>query len=88
MFVVMKGDAIRCYINSCPHTWVTLNWSPDQFTIEDGRLFICSTHGAQFKMGNGYCSFESCEGDYLEPVPLEVCGGLVVIENGPDVEEM
>ncbi len=85
--MVRKGDAIRCYIDSCPHAGAALNWSLDAFTTEDGRFIICSIHGILFEMGNRYCSFESCEGDYLEPVPLKACGGLVVIENGPDVEE-
>ena len=64
------------------------NVFPDTARInEDGQLIICSTHGALFEMENGYCSFGPCKGDYLEPVPLETHGGLVVIGNGPDKEE-
>ena len=87
MFIARKGDAIRWYIDSCPHTGVPLNWSLDELTTENSRLIICSIHGALFERGNGYCSFGSFEGDYLEPVPLEVRGGLVVIGNGLDVED-
>ena len=87
MFMVRKGETIRGYVNSCPHTGAPLNWSPDEFTSEDGQLIICSTHGALFEMENGYCSFGPCKGDYLEPVPVQTHGGLVVIGNGPDKEE-
>lgn len=87
MFVIRKGKTIRGYINSCPHTGVPLNWSPDEFTSENGMLIICSTHGALFEIENGYCSFGPCEGDSLEPVPLEIRKDVVLIGDETAVEE-
>ena len=84
MFIVRKAELIRAYVNECPHTGVPLNWSPDEFTSEDGSLIICSTHGALFELDDGYCSFGPCTGDHLEQVPLEVDGEEVirVVESG------
>ena len=79
MFIVRKAELIRAYVNECPHTGVPLNWSPDEFTSEDGSLIICSTHGALFELDDGYCSFGPCTGDHLEQVPLEVDGEEVKI---------
>lgn len=30
-FVVRCGGEVRAYVNSCPHTGVSLNWSDEQF---------------------------------------------------------
>ena len=81
MFIVRKEDLIRAYINECPHIGVQLNWSPDDFTNEDGDLIVCSTHGALFEIENGYCSFGPCTGDYLKQIPLEIIGDEVRIAN-------
>ena len=69
IFVVRKDELVRAFVNECPHTGVQLNWSPDDFTSEDGSLIICSTHGALFELENGYCSFGPCIGENLEQIP-------------------
>ena len=79
MFVVRNGSMIRAYVNACPHTGAPLNWSINDFTSEDGKLIICSTHGALFEMKDGYCSFGPCKGDYLEKVPLEIHGDAILV---------
>ncbi len=71
-FIVRKDDSIYGYINSCPHTGVNLEWMPDKFLDLSGSVIQCSTHGAQFRIENGFCIYGPCLGRYLERVELEV----------------
>ena len=84
IFVVRKDELVRAFVNECPHTGVQLNWSPDEFTSEDGSLIVCSTHGALFELEDGYCSFGPCTGENLEQIPLEINGDEVRIAENPD----
>ena len=70
LFVVREGRRLRAYVNSCPHTGVPLELVPDRFLNADGSYIICSTHGALFRIGDGYCVAGPCAGDCL--TPLEV----------------
>ena len=69
-FIVRMNDQLHGYLNRCPHTGVNLNWQPDQFLDLDGNLVQCSTHGAQFRISNGYCVYGPCAGRSLTPVTL------------------
>ena len=69
-FIVRKNDRFHGYVNRCPHTGVTLNWQPDQFLNLDGNLIQCSTHGAQFRISNGYCVYGPCAGRSLSLLNL------------------
>lgn len=72
IFVIKMGGEINAYINSCPHTGVSLNWLPNQFLDYSGELIQCATHGAQFRPADGYCVRGPCQGQSLKPVSLFV----------------
>ncbi len=38
-FLLMVGEKMLCYINSCPHTGATLNWNPNRF-LDVNQEFI------------------------------------------------
>ncbi len=80
--VVRRGDAVYGYVNRCPHTGVTLDWLPDQFLDAEGELIVCATHGALFRIEDGYCVGGPCAGDSLRPVPLRVEDGEVLLQDG------
>lgn len=69
-FIVRKGEEIFGYINSCPHTGVNLDWQPDQFLDLTGQQIQCSTHGALFRIRDGYCTYGPCMGRSLTAVSL------------------
>lgn len=79
IFVVREGDAVFGYVNSCPHIGVPLEFEPDEFISEFGGEILCSTHGARFRIEDGYCVSGPCSGDALEPVAVKVVGGNVVM---------
>ncbi len=72
IFIVHKNDCFYAYKNSCPHTGVNLEWKPDEFLNMDKNLIQCSTHGAQFRIENGYCIYGPCQGRSLTQIPVIV----------------
>jgi len=78
-FVVYKDREIYAYQNSCPHVGVELNWIPDQFLSVDGHSIQCSTHGAQFRIKDGFCHLGPCYGKSLERLEVALCDENVII---------
>ena len=53
--VMRRGGGLIAYRNRCPHRGTPLDWAPDRFLSPDRRHFQCSTHGARFRIADGYC---------------------------------
>lgn len=70
-------DAPRVYRNECMHIAIPLGLFPDGI-LDDGTL-LCATHGARYRIEDGYCFEGPCLGQTLEEVPFEVDGGIVRI---------
>lgn len=68
--VIRLGEQVYGYLNSCPHTGGPMDWVPGQFLNEDGTLIQCSTHGALFRIQDGFCVSGPCAGQCLMPVRL------------------
>lgn len=83
IFVVRQGGRIFGYKNSCPHTGSPLDWVPDRFLDRERRLILCATHGARFRIEDGYCLEGPCAGARLAPVALRVeAGAIYLVEEG------
>ena len=83
-FVLRVGDALRGYVNRCPHAGHPLNLVPGRFLTPDGTLILCTSHGALFEKGTGYCVAGPCAGRSLTPVDVEVRAGLVLLADHVD----
>ena len=79
ILLVRKGDAVYGYRNHCPHTGVNLDWMPDQFLDLTESFIQCATHGAMFRIEDGYCLRGPCAGESLQKLYLEVEQGEVVL---------
>jgi nitrite reductase/ring-hydroxylating ferredoxin subunit len=79
--IVRRGGVVRAYLNSCPHQLMPLETFPDKFLNEDGTQFICSTHGARFRVEDGTCISGPCEGKSLRTIPCAIVDGAVTIES-------
>lgn len=80
-FIVHKGDDVRAYINSCPHTGAPLNWQPDKFLNYEQDLIQCSLHMAIFDIPSGKCLAGPCINKGLRRVDIEVkCGDIYLSE--------
>lgn len=80
-FAVRHSGIARAYVNRCPHLGTELDWEPGQFFDETGLYLMCSTHGAMFEPGNGFCVAGPCRGASLEPLAIREHDGEVVLLN-------
>jgi len=80
IITVRRGDAVICYVNSCPHIGTPLEIQPGRFLDKSGRHILCSTHGALFRIDDGLCIAGPCANDSLTPVAAEVRDGCVYID--------
>lgn len=84
-FVVRSGNAVRGFVNRCPHAGHPLNLRPHRFLTPDRAMILCSSHGALFEKDAGECLAGPCAGERLRAVPLEVIGDLVLIAADADL---
>lgn len=77
LLLVHHGGQIYAYRNRCPHVSTPLNWVPDQFLDSEGEFLQCATHGAMFRIEDGYCEYGPCAGESLRPVPVTIRDGAV-----------
>jgi nitrite reductase/ring-hydroxylating ferredoxin subunit len=70
VFLIRKGDTVWAYANSCPHRFTPLDWLPDRFLDRGGRHILCATHGALFRIADGFCLSGPCAGAHLRPVEI------------------
>lgn len=78
IFVARKGEQIFGYRNSCPHVGVPLDWNSDKFMSFDRMHLLCGTHGARFRVEDGYCVSGPCQGLRLRPVSVRLEAGRVI----------
>lgn len=76
-FVVRQGARVTAFVNSCPHTGASLNWSPDQFLDVEGQFIQCSLHGALFRLEDGVCVRGPCVGQSLQSLRVALQAGMI-----------
>src|SRR5678816_4063259 len=81
VFVVRQGEAIYVCANVCPHLGLPLEWMPDQFLDSDGHYIQCATHGALFRIRDGYCVSGPCPGELLRALPFRIEGKSIIIDS-------
>ncbi len=79
VFVLRFGQTLLAYENLCPHAGTPLNWLPDRFLSRDGSHLHCATHGAEFRIHDGYCVKGPCQGRSLRPIRIARDGDLIRI---------
>jgi len=77
LIVHRDGDAVRGWLNVCPHAGRRLDWTPGQFLISSAGHLVCAVHGASFSLIDGICVQGACRGDALRPVALAVREDMV-----------
>lgn len=78
--VIRDETGVYCYVNACPHIETPLDFTPGQFLSLDKSHIICSTHGALFKIRDGFCVSGPCAGKSLETIPIFVDENNIVIK--------
>lgn len=71
----------RAYVNECQHLPVPLDGGSREFMNRAGTHLMCGTHGALYRLEDGYCTEGPCEGGSLERLPLRIdADGWVVLD--------
>lgn len=71
------GDAVRAWLNVCPHAGRRLDWAPGRFLKSKAGELVCAVHGATFELQGGVCVAGPCRGDSLRAVAVEAIDGQV-----------
>jgi nitrite reductase/ring-hydroxylating ferredoxin subunit len=79
MFVVRRGRNVHGYLNICPHYSSPLNYRPGQFLNDDRSRIRCTMHYSEFRIEDGYGVSGAAERCWLDPVPVHVENGMIVI---------
>jgi nitrite reductase/ring-hydroxylating ferredoxin subunit len=72
-----EGDHPRAYLNQCRHLPIPLDSGSRQF-FAFGEL-QCATHGARYRLRDGFCVSGPCRGASLFALPVEITSGLVFV---------
>lgn len=81
-FVVHFDGGYYAWVNRCPHVGTPLDLWPNEFLSDDGRVVVCSTHGAVFEPSSGHCLGGPCAGDRLTPLTLVRDGDRIIVRAG------
>ena len=76
-FVVRRGEQVTGYVDTCPHMGLPLAQQLDAYLTPDAALIQCSWHGALFRPEDGLCVGGPCQGQTLQPWPVEIVDGKV-----------
>ena len=79
LMVIRRGDKVFAYVNSCPHIGSPLDLQPGRFLNREGTLILCTTHGALFRIEDGFCVFGPCAEKSLISVKTEIRDGAVYV---------
>ena len=74
-----QGDALRAYVNACPHQFLPFDHKGNSLLSEDGKIIRCTNHGAGFSVATGEGIEGFGIGECLDGIPVEITGDAVVI---------
>lgn len=77
LILTRHQDAVRAWLNVCPHQGRPLNWAPDQFLTDGNGNLVCAAHGAVFECDQGRCVSGPCRNASLTAVEIEEREGFV-----------
>ncbi len=79
-----ESGAIVAYRNLCRHLPVPLDGGTGELLSEDGMHLVCGTHGATYRLHDGYCVDGPCEGMALQQLYVREAGGDIFVSDAPD----
>jgi nitrite reductase/ring-hydroxylating ferredoxin subunit len=84
LLVRERSGAIVAYRNLCRHLPVPLDGGTGELLSEDGAHLVCGTHGAIYRLQDGYCVDGPCEGLALQRLFVREENGDLYVSDEPD----
>ena len=78
-----ESGAVVAYRNLCRHLPVPLDGGTGQVLSDDGAHLVCGTHGATYRLHDGYCVRGPCEGLELHRLHVREEGGELYVSDAP-----
>ena len=66
------GGVMRAYLNRCEHLPIPLDSGCGEYLDQTGRMLLCATHGALYRLEDGFCTEGPCSGRSLLALPIHV----------------
>ena len=66
------NESLFAFKNICPHQKIPLDLKPGVFLNYDNSAIQCSTHGALFRIEDGYCFKGPCLGKSLKKIKFKI----------------
>ena len=83
ILLARAGRRLVAYVNACPHQFLPLDYRSASVLSANGRMLRCSNHQAGFDLETGAGVVGFAEGCALDPVPIRVeAGNVLVGEHG------
>ena len=79
-----ERGAIVAYRNLCRHLPVPLDGGTGELLSPDGAYLICGTHGALYRLHDGYCVDGPCEGLALHRLYVREHDGDLYVSDAAD----
>jgi nitrite reductase/ring-hydroxylating ferredoxin subunit len=81
-----ESGAIVAYRNLCRHLPVPLDGGTSKLLSDDGMHLVCGTHGATYRVHDGYCVEGPCEGLELERLSVRRHKGDLYVSDSSEAE--
>ncbi|KAJ9450698.1 hypothetical protein DIPPA_28609 [Diplonema papillatum] len=78
--LAVRRGMVQAFSTRCPHVGLELNTDGDEIWCTEEKALKCFAHGALFEPDTGHCFFGPCSGKSLQPVPVRVAQGRVLIK--------
>lgn len=73
------AGVVRAFVNRCRHLPIPLDSGGGRFLTPEADALLCATHGARYRLEDGYCFEGPCSGERLEALEVSVDGDLLVV---------
>jgi nitrite reductase/ring-hydroxylating ferredoxin subunit len=78
-----RTGEVRAYVNRCEHLPIPLDGGSRSFFDPYGEHLRCGTHGALYRLEDGFCVAGPCEGRSLLALPVQIdADGFVTVDVG------
>lgn len=78
-FLIRYRQGYRAYLNQCSHWFVPLDLGDGDFFHPGIDRIACKTHGATFRLEDGFCDFGPCQGARLDGYPVVSEGDSAIV---------
>jgi nitrite reductase/ring-hydroxylating ferredoxin subunit len=86
VILLRNGEAIRGFVNACPHQFLHLDYRSQSLLSADARIIRCSSHSAGFCATTGAGVEGLGIGVHLDPVPVGIdrSGQIIILGDGDE----